>query len=376
MKNLNFWEAVSSIVGTIIGAGILGIPYVVAQAGFFNGLLMIFLLGVAIMFVNLFLGEVVLRTKGKFQLTGYAEKYIGPWGKWFMTVSMAAGIYGALIAYTIGQGEVLQALFGGDKFTYSLIFFAIFSLFLFIGIQLIKILELGMTVILFLVVILIALLSAPAVEFSNLIYIDIAKILFPYGVVLFAFLGVTAIYQAREILGRRPKQLKKAIIFASFIPVILYVIFALVVVGVTGLNTTEIATIGLGEVLGSKMHLFGNVFSFFAMGTSFLALGLALVQMYNYDYKLNKGLSWFLTIVFPLSIFLIGARGFIQTLGIVGAIVGGIEGILLVFIYWKAKKKGNRKPEYSFPKSFGKIIGYILILIYIGGLIYTISELF
>ena len=35
---LDFWEAVATVVGTIIGAGIFGIPYVVAKAGFLTGI--------------------------------------------------------------------------------------------------------------------------------------------------------------------------------------------------------------------------------------------------------------------------------------------------------------------------------------------------
>ena len=54
-KILNFWEAVATIVGTIVGAGMLGIPYVLAKAGFFTGLILLLFLGVSIMFVHLFL---------------------------------------------------------------------------------------------------------------------------------------------------------------------------------------------------------------------------------------------------------------------------------------------------------------------------------
>ena len=372
MKKLNFWEAVSTIVGTIVGAGILGIPYVVAQAGFFTGLLMMLVLGLSLMVVNLFIGEIILRTKGKFQLPGYAEKYLGVWGKRFMTLSMGAGIYGALIAYIIGVGVVLQALFSGSNFFYSLLFFIVFSVILYFGIKLVKVFELIMSFALFTVVVLIVIFSAPAIEASHFLYFDLSKIFLPYGVVLFAFLGASAIYQAREILQKDTKQLKKAIIIASLVPIFLYVLFTFVVLGVTGINTTEIATVGLGNYLGMKMNLFGNLFSFFAMGTGFLSLGLAMTQIYNYDYKINKIFSWILAIGIPFIIFLIGARDFITTLGLVGAVAGGFEGILLIIMYFKARKKGNRKPEYSFSPFFCKVMGSVIILLYAFGLIYTL----
>lgn len=374
-SSLNFWEAVATITGTIIGAGILGIPYVVSQSGFITGLIFMIFLGLATMLMNLFLGETILRTKGKFQLSGYAEKYLGDWGKKLMTVSMVVGIYGALVAYLIGEGEVIQALIGGNNVIYSLIFFAIFSFVLFIGIQLVKVFEFAMSLLIFLVVILIAFFSAPNISLSNFNFIDYSKVFLPYGVILFAYLGATSIYQAREILGKNSKQLKTAIITASAIPIFLYILFAFVVVGVTGLSTTEIATVGLGKALGNKMLYFGNIFSFFTMGTSFLALGLAMIQMYNYDYKIKKNLAWVMTICIPFFLFLIGARDFIKTLGIIGSLVGGIEGVLLIMIFWKAKIKGNRKPEYSFSKEFGYIIGSILFLVFVLGFLHTVFGL-
>ena len=44
-ENKRFLVAVSILIGTCIGAGVLGIPYVAAQAGFFVALAYILLIG-------------------------------------------------------------------------------------------------------------------------------------------------------------------------------------------------------------------------------------------------------------------------------------------------------------------------------------------
>ena len=88
-----FFESIALLMGTVIGAGVLGIPYIVYKAGFLTGLLALVFLGVAVLFMNLFVGEIVLSTKGKHQLTGYAEKYLGKKGKVLMALSMFIGIY-------------------------------------------------------------------------------------------------------------------------------------------------------------------------------------------------------------------------------------------------------------------------------------------
>ena len=66
----NIPKAIAMLCGTVIGAGVLGIPFVVAKAGFFVGILSIILLGLAVLALNLFVGEIVLRTPGNHQLPG------------------------------------------------------------------------------------------------------------------------------------------------------------------------------------------------------------------------------------------------------------------------------------------------------------------
>ena len=105
--------AVTTLVGTVVGAGILGIPYVIAKTGFLYGALLIILIGLAYVFVNLFVGEIVLRTKKQHQLPGLAEKYLGKKGKKIMFFAMVFGIYSALLAYLIGEGESFSHLIFG-----------------------------------------------------------------------------------------------------------------------------------------------------------------------------------------------------------------------------------------------------------------------
>ena len=80
-KNMQLLTATSSIAGTCIGAGFLGIPYVAAKSGFLIASAYLIIFSVIILLINLYLGEIILRTKGNHQLTGYAQKYLGKKGK-------------------------------------------------------------------------------------------------------------------------------------------------------------------------------------------------------------------------------------------------------------------------------------------------------
>ncbi len=365
-------EAIATMVGTIVGAGILGIPYVFAQAGFWTGSLVLLLVGLAMMLMKLLYGEVALRTRGDHQISGYAQIYLGKWAKYLVSFVLIASLYGSLLAYFIGEGEVIEALTGIPSFEASLGFFALFALFILIGIKLIKRMELVMSGFILMVVFIIYLLGFDHINPANLSGFDWSKIFLPYGVLLFATSGLVAVPEVRLIVKKQEVLMKKAIIYGCLIPPVLYFLFTALVLTITGPAVTEVASVALGEMLGWKMLLVANLFAFLTMGTSFLTLGLALVETYEYDYRLNKYVAWVLTVIVPLLIFLLGARDFVKVISLVGALGIGVNGIIYVATYFAARKKGKRRPEYEIPAWLGYIGGGVIMLMLMGGAVYTL----
>ena len=107
---------------------------------------------------------------------------------------------------------------------------------------------------------------------------------------------------------------------------------------------------------------------------AFLILAFSLKEMFEYDYKIDKFSSWFLTCSVPLVIFLLGVKSFVRTIGVAGSVSGGLMGILIALMHIKAKKLGNRKPEYSIKKS--NIITWLLILLFVFGIVYELLNVF
>ncbi|MBU0535672.1 MAG: hypothetical protein KKE20_01810, partial [Nanoarchaeota archaeon] len=199
----------------------------------------------------------------------------------------------------------------------------------------------------------------------------------PFGVVLFAYLGMVAVPEANEILGKDKKKLKSVLLIGIIIPIIIYLMFTLVVVGSIGLQGFEmlkdnerIATIALGEIIHPKLFIIANVFAVFAMFTSFIAVGFALKEMFMYDYAVPQKYAWAITCIVPLIIALSGFTNFIQAINVSGVVAGGIDAILILLMFHKAKKIGNRKPEYTV---WGHPVLSILIgLIFIAGAAFLI----
>jgi tyrosine-specific transport protein len=375
-KPLAYYEAIATLTGCIIGAGILGIPYVVVRAGFWTGMLVILVLGIVSLLVHLLVGEVTLRSNKCMQLAGYAEKYLGWKGKYLMTASMVIGVYGALIAYTVGVGQSLQAILGGSYWLWAILFFALMAWLIYGSIGALGQSELIMESIKFIIftLILVVLFSSPQFFTERFIGFSWETLLLPFGVILFAYIGTAAIPEVREQMKVCRLLTRRAIIFGSVIPIVVYLLFAAAVIGVTGIGTTEVATIGMGTLLGGFAFILLHVFAILAMASSFIALGYALKEMYWIDFKLPHGESWALAMFVPFALFVAGIQSFVKTLEIAGTFAGGIAGITVAFMHAKARKRSERKPEFSVRMNW---FGYsVLIAVFVIGMLYELLSFF
>ncbi|NQU99992.1 MAG: amino acid permease [Parcubacteria group bacterium] len=377
MKNKLF-GAVSLLIGTVVGAGIFGIPYVVSRVGFMTGFFYLLILGVVIFVTTLCYAEVILRTKGEHQMAGYAEKYLGKWGQRIISFSLVFGIYGALLAYMVGVGDFLHALLydflGGTPFLYTALFFILASIAVFFGLKTIIKIEKVMVAVLILAVIFIFALGVPHVEIENLIGFDKMSLFLPYGVILFAFTGATVLADVKKILSGEEKKLKKSIIIAYVVVFVIYLAFSFVVCGISGKDTSQESIIGLKNILGEEVFVVGALLGVLTMTTSFLTLGLVLKEIFMCDYKFGRVLSWVYACFVPFIIFLLGLADFIKIIGMVGAITGGLQGILILMMYLRAKKQGDSKPLFSI--KVPKPIVYLLYAMYGLGIIYEVYYLF
>src|SRR3989338_6656793 len=168
-----------------------------------------------------------------------------------MSLSLVLGIYAALVAYIIGAGrflfEIFGPTFGGSELWYNFLFWIIASIIVWRGIGTVAWFELGMIGVLCVVVFINFGMSARHIELSNFSLIDTAYLFLPYCLTLFSIGGASAIPTMRRLLIGQEKKMKKAITVGLLIPVAIYLIFIISVVGVTGINTTEEGVIGLAS---------------------------------------------------------------------------------------------------------------------------------
>lgn len=329
-------HATATLVGMIVGVGLFAVPYVSAQAGFAIGVFWILLLGALALMIHLFFGEVVAGTAGKHRLAGYAERYLGHHGKQVVTVSQTIAFWGAQVAYLLVGGTFLRVLLngfdGGSTLIYTVWVFALVALVTFFGLRLFDRVEFWMTLVLLVIVAVILGLGAPQVRLENLQGILPSAGFVPYGVVLFALGGAAAVSEMWEIVGHRTRLLRRSIVAGTLIAVAITLLFALVVVGISGVDTTEEAIRGLQTALGPRIVWLGALFGFFAVITSYLVLALYLTEMFQYDFRVKHLPAWLFAVWVPLALVFAGAQNFVAVLDIVGSVFGGFDGIMIVLV--------------------------------------------
>ena len=374
-KNL---QAAAILVGTIVGVGTFGIPYVFAQAGFFVGLGHLAALSAVMLAIHLMYGEIVLRTQEKHRFIGYADIYLGTWGRRIAIPMVVVGIFGTLLAYTIVGGNFTALLF--DPFVelstvwWSLIFFAAMAFFIVTDFRTGAPAELLMNAVFLAVFTALIGRSLPDISAENIFAVHSTSNFFlPYGVVLFAVAGSAAVPELRDVLmgdGR----MRRVIIWGTLIPVALYALFALAAVGVVGEATTPDAIGGLVARYGRWVAVAGGIVGALTTATSFIVLGLVLKHAFIYDLRVPKHISTMLVLGVPLLLFAVSTHDFVKVIGFVGAVFGGIEGILMLKLHRAAKILGRRSPEYSL--HIPSFAYYIIGALYVAGIGYEIAYTF
>lgn len=366
-RKFKFVYAVATLVGSTIGVGIFSLPYITLRVGILVMLAYLLVLTVLVILIQYLFGEVALATPDFRRFPGFAKFYLGKPGKWLALISSILGGMGAMLAYIIIGGEFLSnifsPIFGGNSYLYSFFYFLIGATLVFFGIKAISKIDL-LGICLFIASLLVIIFSSLShFNAANLTLRtgSLAEFFLPYGPLFFALSALMMIPEVEEMLGEDKKWIRKVIPISVLIPAVVYLVFIVLVLGVSGLNTSSTAIPGLGSYLGGtimNIALFAGIIATF---TSFLGVALTLKKTLWYDLKIPKALSWIIACFIPYILFLLGFKDFITVIGLAGGVLIALDGILILLMYRKIKKSRA-----------ARILSYSLSLVFILGLVYEI----
>lgn len=133
----------------------------------------------------------------------------------------------------------------------------------------------------------------------------------------FALVGFYSIPELELEIKGSEKKFKKAIIIGVVIPIIVYIIFSFIFVGVLGENVPQVATIGLGKLV--------IILGIFTMLTSYFILSFSLKDVFEFDLNYSKRKSFLLVTIIPIiiyiSLFFLEKLSFVDVIGIGGGYI-------------------------------------------------------
>ena len=366
IKQYQFIRAVAILSGTIIGAGTLAIPYTIYYAGYWLGILYLLILGIVMLTLHLMLGEVSLRTKGIVQVPELIKKYLGKKGYLLAMLSTIFIIYGAMTAYIRAAGDMVNAIIPSNSFAWSIVFFSIGSYLIIKGLKVVSKWELvfGIGMLLIIMTIWLKAMYTQSIDWSQFSInpsISFSHAIAPYGIILFSYFGLITVPQLKKILGKQSVKMKSAIQLGLLIPILLYSIFVTLVIGVAGSDITKVATIALGAKMGPQVLGIITVFALLAMITSFITMGIALINSYISFGNISRLTATIITVIPPIAILTLDWAEFDTIIRYAGGIGISIISILIVLMFWRSKVTGKINPAYSLGHLKWVGIGMIVI---------------
>ena len=286
------------IVGTSLGGGMLALPVSNAKTGFFSSSILLCAVWVLMTFCAFLVLEVNLWFPKNSNLISMAKATLGLPGKCFAWVVYLSLLYALLAAYIAGGADVLGSLFllanfkSQNDFSQVILFTLIMGWVIYKGMQTVgNVNGLFMSVKLGIYGMLV-LLILPHIELGHLLggKLVYAKDTFMILVVSFGYAIIVP--TLRVYLDDDVILLRKAILYGSMIPLVCYLLWDMVIMGVlpvygggslasmahSGHATTELTHSLMTHLQNSWITNLFRGFSAISMLTAFLGVGISLTD--------------------------------------------------------------------------------------------------
>jgi amino acid permease len=348
IKNLfkNYIYPISVFSGGMIGVGFLSLPYVAMKSGIWVMMTYFVVLTALMATINLIFAEISLKTPDFKRFPGFVGKYLGKYAKAYSLISVVFSGISILLVYLIVGGQflfsALSPVFYGNILAYTLIYFAVASAIIYFDIKVIKKFEFWILSLLFVSLIVVSIEGFSQIKISHIFFNNspsiFTNIFLPYGPIIFSLWGIGLIPETEEMLRGDKKTFKKVITISTVIVAVFYFLFTILILSISGTNTTESALTGLSIFVGRGASLFALLIGVLATFTAFISQGIILKKVLMYDLKINHWQAFIMTCCTPLVFFLLGFNSFVLIISLVGGVLLSIDVILILLMFKKVKK--------------------------------------
>lgn len=366
------------VFGTTVGAGMLGIPAVTAAAGFIPALFTTVLVWLFMVATGLLLLEVTLKMPQGSNLISLSGRFLGKRGKWATGLLFLFLYYCLLVAYFAGGAPLFGQFFSFFHINIpssleTVLFALVFGGVIFLGVHWINRANLILTFFMLACYAVLILVGSGGVQMEKLTTMQVLPAIGAIPVLFSAFGYHNIVPPLATYLGREKKTLRLSIVLGTFFALALYLVWQWLVLGSISIEALEEARLrGLPATYalqnasgGSLVYVWGQLFAFFALTTSFLGVGFSFVDFIQDGFQENKQkvsrlTCSLLTLVPPFICVLLIPSLFEKALGLAGGIGESLlNGILPValFVKMKASIKG--------PDLTGQVKSFLLFLVFL-----------
>lgn len=325
-----------NLIGTIIGAGVFGLPAVMAHTGLVGGTVLFFGILVLAISLHLIYTQVVIMDPVKRRLAGYAGHWVGMWAYWLSLASFFFKNTGALLAYIILGGEFLAVIMHGlgwydTVWFWQVSFWLIGALIVFFGLRIVTHIESKLTWLLIGAMLFSIVVLIPFFGWSNLETWRFSGFWTAFGVMFFSATGMTVIPDLSDIAGRQKKSLRSGIFWGTVVSGVLSWAFGLsIALAYPGIQ----GAMDIYKVFPPIFWWLIPVIGVLAVSTSFIALSQASKNLLHLDLKIKPGNAWLISITAPMVMYLLMARDFLSIIGFVGGVFTVTNGIFVCLCAW------------------------------------------
>ena len=362
MPNSKLIGGILLIVGTSIGGGMLALPVATAAAGITNAIIFLIFCWLVMTTGALLVLEVNLRLPSGSNMVSMAKSTLGLPGQIIAWITYLLLLYTLLAAYISGGSDVFNDLLHKahiDLPTWitSVLFTLLFSLVIYSGIRAVDYVNRGLMFGKLGIYVLLVLIISPYVNASTLRGGSLQAITGSLMILIASFGFASIVPSLREYFEDDIQSLRKVILFGSLIPLVCYIVWEVVIMGVVeregsngllALVESEHATSGLTDALSNAVHSqwitgFFGFFTSICMITAFLGVSLGLFDFLADGLNLKKvgsqgKLILALTFLPPLSVVLINPGIYLRAFSYAGICCIVLLLLLPILMAWRGRK--------------------------------------
>ena len=395
MANSKLIGGILLIVGTSIGGGMLALPVSTAAAGITNSIVFLIFCWLVMTVGALLLLEVNLRLPPGSNMVSMAKATLGLPGQIIAWITYLFLLYTLLAAYISGGSDVFNGLLHKahvdlPNWITSLLFTSLFSFIIYSGIRAVDYVNRGLMFGKLGIYLILVVIISPHINIPTLSGGSLKAITGSLMILVTSFGFASIVPSLREYFDDDIRTLRKVIVLGSLIPLVCYILWEAVIMGVVqrdgsdgllALLDSDHATSGLTDALSGAVHSkwitgFFGFFTSICMITAFLGVSLGLFDFLADGLKLKKsgqqGISILaLTFLPPLAVVLTNPGIYLQALSYAGVCCVILLLLLPTVMAWRGRKTDTGEnmiiiPGGNVSLTIVGIIAIILLTLAIG----------